>query len=81
MRPGLDQPPPLLGDGERDNDMLEYGVPGIEGKGWALPPAPDVAPSLELEECEPDRFRDGVLFAAAEEVRRRRCPSVFVCEA
>jgi len=31
VSPGLDHPPPLLGDGERDNDMFVCGVPGIGG--------------------------------------------------
>lgn len=32
VSPGLDQPPPLLGEGDRDNDMM-LGVPGIGGSG------------------------------------------------
>lgn len=30
VNPGLAHPPPLWGDGDRDNDML-LGVPGIVG--------------------------------------------------
>ena len=33
VSPGLDQPPPLAGEGDRDNDILPYGVPGIVGNG------------------------------------------------
>lgn len=73
MRPGLDQPPPPLGEGERDKDMLVYGVPGIGGRGWAGPPKPDVVPKRSLDGCDPDRLREGVCLLAADDVRRRRC--------
>ena len=34
VSPGLDHPPPRLGDGDRDKDMVPRGVPGIGGNGW-----------------------------------------------
>ena len=46
VNPGLAQPPPLLGDGERDNDIVPCnGVAGIGGSDWG-PPAgrPDEDP-------------------------------------
>ena len=33
VSPGLDQPPPLLGEGDRDRDMSAAGVPGMGGNG------------------------------------------------
>lgn len=47
VKPGVAHPPPLLGEGDRDNDIKE-GVPGMVGNGWAKPLAgsPDEAPGL-----------------------------------
>lgn len=52
VNPGLDQPPPLLGDGDRDKDMKEAGVPGIVDNGWAKPFAgsPDEAPGWSVDD-------------------------------
>lgn len=33
VSPGLDQPPPLLGEGDRDKDISAAGVPGMGGNG------------------------------------------------
>lgn len=48
VSPGLDQPPPKLGDGDRESDILKTGVPGIGSNGWVELGAvsPDVAPKL-----------------------------------
>ena len=45
-KPGLDHPPPRLGDGDLDNDMSSSGVPGRDENGSSVPGAvsPDVAP-------------------------------------
>ena len=46
VKPGLAQPPPLLGDGERDSDIVPCsGVAGMGGSDWG-PPAgrPDEDP-------------------------------------
>ena len=48
VSPGLDQPPPRLGEGDRESDIPEAGVPGMGGNEWVEPDAvsPDVAPKL-----------------------------------
>ena len=71
--PGLAHPPPLLGDGDRDNDM-PVGVAGIVGSGPTKPFAgsPDVAPRLSFSGDDSCRFDDGGALAA-DECRRRVC--------
>ena len=48
VSPGLDHPPPRLGDGDLDKDMGLEGVPGMVDNGWKKPSAgsPDEAPGL-----------------------------------
>lgn len=72
VSPGLDQPPPRCGDGDRDSDILP-GVPGIVGRGCEtpLPGTPDVAPSAPTLCALSWKFRFGGVFAA--ESRRRLC--------
>lgn len=75
VRPGLDQPPPGLGEGDLDSDMGELpvteGVPGIGEREGAdrRPGALLLAPLLA------DRDEDGVRFKGriCEEERRRWC--------
>lgn len=77
VKPGVAHPPPLLGEGDRDNDIND-GVPGILGNGWAKPLAgsPDEAPGRFFDECCSCTFSgDGMAFAADED-RRRRCDPV-----
>ena len=52
VSPGLAHPPPLLGEGERDKDMNEAGVPGMVDNGWAKPFAgsPDEAPGYSVDD-------------------------------
>lgn len=56
-RPGLDHPPPGLGDGLRDRDMGAFGVPGIVSRVCAL------AAAWRFKPC-------GVFDAEAEDRRR-----------
>ena len=81
MSPGLDHPPPLLGDGERDKDIEPYGVPGIGGNGWAWPPVgkPDEAPRRLPDGRCSCRFNCGACLVV-DDVRRRRCAPVVTWE-
>jgi hypothetical protein len=46
VRPGLDQPPPLCGDGDRDNDM-SGARPGVSGTASSCcPKRPEVVPEV-----------------------------------
>lgn len=79
VRPGLDQPPPGCGEGDRDSDMGERsdaaGVPGMAGSGArAKVPAdrPDEVPSISRAGDDCCRRRIGRLT----EERRRRCEPV-----
>ena len=75
VKPGLDQPPPLLGDGDRDNDIFEYGVPGIGGNDEPPVGRPDAAPerSFDLCVCRFSGLGEGL---RTDDVRRRRCVPV-----
>ena len=80
VNPGLDQPPPRLGEGDRDRDMYA-GVPGIGGKGWANPFAgsPEEAPPRNFEVSGSERLSADVgNRLAADEERRRRCDPLAV---
>ena len=48
VSPGLDQPPPRVGEGERESDISKAGVPGMGRNGRVEPSAvsPDVASKL-----------------------------------
>jgi len=84
VNPGLDHPPPALGDGDRDNDMFGafVGVPGMVGRLGIAPCAvsPVVAPEFWAAAALWEFAMDFKL-----EERRRRCVSgrfraVRVCE-
>jgi hypothetical protein len=68
VRPGLAQPPPLCGEGERDRDMslapADTGVPGIAERmrSTPLPNLPDVVPKSVV-----------IIFGVLEIEVRRRC--------
>ena len=71
-KPGLDQPPPCLGEGDRDNDMMNPGVLGIGDNGGTMAGAvsPDVAPESWFPDVVgPEKYVRGS-FTLDE---RRRC--------
>ena len=76
VKPGLDHPPPWVGEGDRDNDMLGWspcrGLPGREGNGAANLRAvsPDVAPRVLRAAGFGGTVEDFTL-----DERRRRCVS------
>ena len=77
-RPGLDQPPPALGEGDLESDMSTGGVPGMAGsKPEPRPLRPDVAPWDSLSFSSRSSCSGGGCCRDAEE-RRLCCEEVLV---
>lgn len=74
VNPGLDHPPPALGDGDRDSDMFRplVGVLGMGDKLYAAPCA--VSPVVAPEFWETAALWNFAVDLTLEE-RRRRCVS------
>ena len=72
LRPGLAQPPPARGEGDRDNDISVDGVPGmVESRPEPRPLRPDVAPMSRLGILSRSSLEGGCF--VLEDLRRRCC--------